>query len=405
MGTHRIRLLLWQNSGAMDRFQRTTTVTLLIISLASLALTLFSVVRYRGYERGIVEPLKEDLVRRTRQAAQQIDSSLAPAPAAVEAMVQQLDSLDSPSEAQLLELLRQAVLSSDSNYGGTIAFEPQRFDPDQRLYAPYLGRKNGELAFLRIEENYDYTDPIHEWYSRALAEGPRWSEPYFDTSVGDVLMTTYSGVFGGREDPRGVVTIDVSMDSIRNVVRSLDLEGVGYAILLSHDGRFLYHPNPELVHSGTTLLDRAADWNDRRLTAIVERILEGGSGIADHRSPTTGLDTWFVYEPVSTTGWSIVAAFVKEDAPIDTGVLRRWQIVIGAAALLFLVSAFHTVHVRREVYRLGLDIDTLEHALLEQRRRGDNLRLELEKLASPAQLKAAARKNGIAIVEQKEAGR
>ena len=81
------------------------------------------------------------------------------------------------------------------------------------------------------------------------------------------------------------------------------------------------------------------------------------------------------------------------------------NLVVWGVALLFLVSAFHTVHVRREVYRLGRDIDTLEHALLEQRRRGDNLRLELEKMASPGRLKATAGKNGVAVREGEGARR
>ena len=200
---------------------------LLLICLVSLGLTLFGLFRYFGYERGIVEPLKEDLVRRTREAAARIDTALAPAREAAESMATSLDGLTEPTEEQLLELLREAVLSDDSCYGGAIAFEPYEFDPDRQLYAPYIARKNGELTFLRIEESYDYTDPSQEWYVKALVDGPRWSEPYFDTSVGEVLMTTYSALFYKEGRPLGVVTIDVSMDAIRKIVRSLDLGGNG----------------------------------------------------------------------------------------------------------------------------------------------------------------------------------
>jgi len=323
----------------MRHFRGIATSVLVLVCVASLGLTLFGAVRYFGYERSIVEPLKEDLVRRTREAATQIDTALAPARQAAETMATRLDAIADPSQDQLLDLLRGAILSDESNFGGTIAFEPNRFDPERRLYAPYLARKNGELAFLRIEENYDYTDPSQEWYVKALTAGPRWSEPYFDKSVGDALMTTYSAVFHQDGAPRGVATIDVSMDAIRNIARSLDLGGVGYAILLSQDGRFLYHPIEELVLSGDSLLDRAESWRDTDLTLLAERILEGGSGIGDHKGPRTGLDTWFVWEPVPTTGWSLVAAFVKDDAPVDTSVLRHWQIMLGAALVVFLATA------------------------------------------------------------------
>ena len=101
----------------------------------------------------------------------------------------------------MVRLLRETVASDVSIYGGAVAFRPGEFDPDRRLYAPYLAKKNGELAFLRIEEQYDYTLPEWEWYGAAMAEGPRWTEPYFDTSVGDILMTTFSAPFHRAEPP------------------------------------------------------------------------------------------------------------------------------------------------------------------------------------------------------------
>jgi len=323
----------------MRNSRRIATVVLVLVCVTSLALTLFGAVRYYGYERSIIEPLKEDLIRRTREAANRIESSLGPARHAAETLAAELDAIADPGEDQLLGLLRAAILSNDSSFGGTIAFEPNRFDPERHLYAPYFARKNGELEFKRIEEYYDYTDPTQEWYGRALAEGPRWSEPYFDAAVGDALMTTYSAVFHEQGAPRGVVTIDVSMDAIRTIARSLDLGGTGYAILLSQDGHFLYHPSEELVLSGDTLLDRAESWNDPGLTLLAKRILEGGSGLGDHTGPRTGLDTWFVWEPVPETGWSLVAAFVKDDAPVDTSILRRWQIRFGASLVVFLATA------------------------------------------------------------------
>ena len=322
----------------MRNFRRTATGILLLVCLTSLGLTLFGLFSYLGYERGIVEPLTEDLIRRTREAAGRIDAALTPARAAVEGMAARLDEIADPTEDQLLELLREAVLSDDSCYGGAIAFDPNRFDAKRRLYAPYFARKNGGFEFQRIEESYDYTDPSQEWYGKALAEGPRWSEPYFDASVGDVLMTTYSAVFHEEGAPKGVVTIDVSMDVIRKIVRSLDLGGIGYALLLSDQGHFLYHPNEDLVLSGANVLDVTERSGDAELHELATKILEGGSGIDDHTGPLTGLDTWFVYEPVTTTGWSLVGAYVKKDAPIDTAVLRRWQIRIGASLVVFMAT-------------------------------------------------------------------
>jgi hypothetical protein len=323
----------------MKTSRRIATSVVALICLASLGLTVLAAIRYYGYERSIVEPLKEDLILRTRAAAGQIDRALTPARAAAESMAAELDRTAEPTERQLIDLLRESILSDEACFGGTVAFEPYRFSSDARLYAPYFSRVDGELEFERIEDSYDYTDESQEWYVKALAEGPRWSEPYFDTAVGNALMTTYSAIFHEQGTPRGVVTIDVSMDSIRRIVRALDLGGMGHAVLVTDQGQIVYHPDEELVLGGVNLVDRASAGGDEVLTALARKILEGGSGIADHTAPLTGLDTWFVYEPVASTGWTLIGAFVKEDAPVETAVLRRSKVRFGASLVLFGATA------------------------------------------------------------------
>jgi hypothetical protein len=157
-------------------------------------------------------------------------------------------------------------------------------------------------------------------------------------------MTTYSAVFhrpdpqGGDPVPRGLTTVDISMNVIRDIVRSLDLGGMGYSALLSREGRFLYHPDSEVVLSGITVTEFAGSTGDAELTALAARILEGQGGISDYVAPLTGLDSWFVYEPVASTGWSLVSIFPKDDIRIDTTVLRQWQILIGVGLVLFVIN-------------------------------------------------------------------
>lgn len=320
--------------------RRLAMLLLILGCAASFALTVVAIERYAGYERRVVSPIKRDLIDRTREAAARIDASLAPARAAAQALARRLDGMPKPTEEALFGLLRTAIQSDPSFYGGTIAFEPGRFEPDRRLFAPYVAKKNGALVSMYIEDAYDYTTPESEWYGRALAEGDRWSEPYFDTSVGDIMMTTYSARFFGGEDdaPRGVVTIDLSMDLIRDIVRSVDLGGMGYAALVSRGGHYLYHPDEEVVLSGVGMLDVAERSGSAELLEHARRALEGGSGIADHASPLTGLASWFVYEPVAATGWSLVAVYTKADAPIDSGVLRQWLLLTGVCLVVFLAT-------------------------------------------------------------------
>jgi hypothetical protein len=65
------------------------------------------------------------------------------------------------------------------------------------------------------------------------------------------------------------------------------------------------------------------------------------------------------------------------------------DLAVPCAAVLFLMTAFFTVGVRREVYAIGRTIGDLDRKVQDARRRGDNLELERERLASPGLLVAA----------------
>jgi len=64
------------------------------------------------------------------------------------------------------------------------------------------------------------------------------------------------------------------------------------------------------------------------------------------------------------------------------------DLVLWGTAVAFLLVAFYTVHVRRELYAVGRQLGTLESTLIERRRLNDNLQLDLERLVSPMRLHA-----------------
>jgi hypothetical protein len=247
-------------------------------------------------------------------------------------------------------LLAIGLLTADARPASAVAAEPVDITGHWEGEIAFPGmeigfnidfaKKDGAPTFLQIEDQYDYTDPEQEWYGAALAEGSRWSEPYFDESVGDIFMTTYSAVFHEPEGPtpRGVVSIDIPMDAIHEVVRSLDLGAMGYAVLVSGEGRFLSHPNEEMVLSGVTAREFARQTNDLVLLSLTERILADERGLIEWTSQLTGSAAWFIFEPIPATGWKLVSAFLKDDIPMASITPRRQLILAASSAAVFLIA-------------------------------------------------------------------
>jgi signal transduction histidine kinase len=128
------------------------------------------------------------------------------------------------------------------------------------LHGPYLHRsKPGEtaavLTYEWATEAYDY--PNRPWYRQALAsrEAQSFTEPYAD--LDDVYMSSVAAM--RAEDGRlvGVVTVDVTLSSMRAFFAAAEREFGGSAYVTTRDGRLLFHSEEKRLLG--TLRERGID--------------------------------------------------------------------------------------------------------------------------------------------------
>ncbi|AKK01817.1 chemotaxis protein [Pseudomonas brassicacearum] len=108
----------------------------------------------------------------------------------------------------------------------------------------YLGRRDGGFA-IRPKDDLpaDYDPRTRPWYIDAMAAGgTTLTEPYLDVTTGQLMMTIATPVSHGGQ-ALGVVGGDLTLETMANIVSSLDLGGIGYAFLVNADGKVLVHPD------------------------------------------------------------------------------------------------------------------------------------------------------------------
>ena len=100
----------------------------------------------------------------------------------------------------------------------------------------YLGRSDGQFISRpkdTIPENYDPRS--RPWYKDANSAGQSTlTEPYIDVSTNTLVITIATpakniGVVGG----------DLSLGVLTDTLNSLKIDGMGYAFLVSSDGKIL----------------------------------------------------------------------------------------------------------------------------------------------------------------------
>lgn len=328
-----------------ERTARHVKRALQLICLAALAVTLMLGVAFLREARNEEMEKRDELLRATQAAATQIDTLLQPVGEAASGLAARL-SRGEVAPAGLEAALRAMVEANDIFFGGTVAYRPFGHDPARRLYAPYVLRGSSEST--QLGDDYDYTlpdpgsDSKTEWYVKPMGEGGRdgWSSPYFDPSLG-TTMITYSAIFrspGATPQKNGVVTIDVSTDRLKKIIRELKVGPGGFGAMTTAEGVYLYHPDERLVRERKTLTEAARERRDPNRLLLAEAALARASGVLTHRSTTTGARSWLVYAPLPTSGWSLQVTFVRNDVPAQVDDARHQLVWITISGIVFLAS-------------------------------------------------------------------
>ena len=106
----------------------------------------------------------------------------------------------------------------------------------------YLGGADGSFTMRPdAEMPADYDPRSRPWFTAAqAARGTVLTEPYVDAATGALIVTIATAA--GRD----VVGGDLNLQTISQIINALDFNGMGYAFLVSRDGRVLVHPDSAL---------------------------------------------------------------------------------------------------------------------------------------------------------------
>jgi len=177
--------------------------------------------------------------------------------------------------------------------------------------APYCWDEGGEIkAGTLATEEYDYKH--QEWFEKPLECGKGyWSEPYFDEGGGDMLMTTYSVPVADKKGKAiAVLTADVSLDWLTELVGSVKVYPSAFNMVVSREGQIMVCPIETLVMR-KTVQELALATDDSSSVANINKNLSSGE-FGSSTIRYKGEVFYMFFGPVSRTSWSL-SLFVPEE--------------------------------------------------------------------------------------------
>jgi len=237
--------------------------------------------------------------------------------------------------------------------GSTVAFVPG-YDKKRPLFAPYSyrvpGTGNIELKSLATSE-YDY--PSQEWFTKPIElDDGYWSEPYVDEGGGEMLMTTYSlPLRDANGKIAAVITADISLDWLNEIVGNISVYPSAYSVLLSRSGQVMVCPVETLVMN-TTIQDiqNGSMAGNETFRDISESMLTGQNG--NIRINNRGITSQVYFAPVERTGWSMSIVIPENEIYSD---IRRVGVMVKLLQLLgiiMLILLLRSVAKRQKKYQM-----------------------------------------------------
>jgi len=317
-------------------------ILLIFLSIAAI-MVLILTYNYHVTKKIVVTNLKSEANKITENAILKIDKILS--------NIQTIPMNYSPlilselgNEEKMKYLLRQMVENNRDIYGAALAFEPYFKSPHDKYYSFYYCKDKGKLKFVFLgNANYDYF--TMDWYQipRELGKS-QWCEPYYDEGGGNILMSTYSIPLYVNKDGRktfiGILTVDVSLTYLQQIVNAIKVYQTGYGYMISRIGTVVTHKRKSEIMN-ESIFSIADNKNLPALREIGRKMIAGKTGFEEipYMNLLTGKMSWIAYAPVPANGWSVAVIFPVDEFMADENKLYRnlMEIAVVGLALIFLV--------------------------------------------------------------------
>ncbi len=232
----------------------------------------------------------------------------------------------------------EAVTESDIINGAGIWFEPYVYDPEQMYMGPYWYKDGGSIVETYEYSNAEYDYFSQEYYTNAKsmqAGSATITDPYYDPSSGVVMASCSAPIYSGSTY-LGCVTCDIVLDTMVDIVSSIQVGENGTAMLLASDGTYIYTQDSQKVQDGANITED----ENASLAKAGNTILSNESGLVTYDESSEAYNLY--YATIPGVNWHLMIKMPQSEINAPVRNLTALLIIMGVVAtgLCSVVIAF-----------------------------------------------------------------
>ncbi|MBV4472388.1 methyl-accepting chemotaxis protein [Pseudomonas sp. 2957] len=193
--------------------------------------------------------------------------------------------------------------------------------------ATYLGDATGHFTIRPDVKMPDGFDPrVRPWYKGAESSSTSTlTEPYIDAATGQLIISIATASKKAGQSV-GVVGGDLSLQSLIDTLAARDFDGMGYAFLISADGKILVHPDKALVMKS---LKEAYPQDTPRISSDFSEVTVDGK---------TRIVTFAPIKGLPSVNWYIGLSIDKDQAYAMLSEFRTSAVIATIIAVVIIIA-------------------------------------------------------------------
>ena len=322
-------------------------MTLLVLGGTVVVMALVQAFNYTYSRRIILESAEKNARAEALSVARRIEQEFRAVQKVPRGLATYLSTLPGADDVTLDSWLLSSVAENPEVFASGMFFEPQGFSKAQDAWAPFYFRGGNEICYRQLA-SFGYDFFLKEFYYIPRATHlPHWSDPYFDTGGGEILMTTYSvplfmpgarhGAVNGEDMFRGVVTADLSLKWLTELVSSVHAGNLGFGFIISDTGLFVSHPNEQRIMQ-ESMFSLADKLNHKELRVIGRKMIRTQEGFMPIGLQLAGEPSFLAYAKIPSPGWSLGIVLVKSELFAQLDRLHQKTIVLAVMGVFALLA-------------------------------------------------------------------
>lgn len=226
-------------NGIVNQLQTKMGISVTIVMIVIAVITLLQV------NNMAVTANDTQLRLESQSAALQLEKYFAP----FERMTEQL-SVNPEIKALINTTGKGHSITLNSKYTSVLnnMLEMKKLD-DANIWATWVADIDANVATMSdgytTDASFDVT--TRPWFECTRTGTTVMTDPYVDEATGQMVLSIATPIMNLMGSAVGIAGMDVSLESMMNLMDSYKIGDDGYVTLLTGEGDFIFHPNKELI--------------------------------------------------------------------------------------------------------------------------------------------------------------